>query len=528
MDMRLILRHLPDECNPDGQNDFGFKKLCVLASGRLDFSFMFSSEIKSVHFTGIGGTAMASAAAAMLDKGFAGTGSDQNVYEPMASFLAGKKIAVMNGYDERNLAHKPDLVVIGNAISRGNPEAEYVLDHKLRYCSLAALLAEFFIRGKRSIVVAGTHGKTTTTSLLAWVFEHNGLNPSYLIGGIPNNFSQGARFTDSEWFIIEGDEYDTAFFDKRSKFIHYQPEIAIINNLEFDHADIFDNLDAVKKTFSHFIRLVPRNGLLLGNGDDANLKELLNVTHCPVKRFGLGFSGTGVSPVRSADENHRQDACATPDALAIRAFNLRFGPTATEFEIPSFKFHLNMVGELNVRNALAVIGAAKHCGLSNKQIQSAFDTFKGIKRRMEVKGIAGGVTAIDDFGHHPTAIRETLRALRIRYAKEKIWAVFEPRSNTTRRNVFQAELASSFADADAVIVSQVARLEQLAAAERLDPEKLMRDIGATGKPTAYLPDADAIVAHLAKSAQGGDVVVVFSNGGFGGIHGKLLQRLGGR
>jgi UDP-N-acetylmuramate: L-alanyl-gamma-D-glutamyl-meso-diaminopimelate ligase len=465
---------------------------------------MFSSEIKSVHFTGIGGTAMASAAAAMLDKGFIVTGSDQNVYEPMASFLAAKKITVMNGYDERNLSHHPDLVVIGNAISRGNPEAEFVLDHKLRYCSLAALLAEFFIRGKRSLVVAGTHGKTTTTSLLTWVFEHNGFNPSYLIGGIPNNFSQGARFTDSEWFIIEGDEYDTAFFDKRSKFIHYQPEVAIINNLEYDHADIFENLDAVKKTFSHFIRLVPRNGLLLGNGDDVNLKSLLNVTHCPVKKFGLGGD------------------------YAVYAFNIRYGPTATEFEIPSFKFHLNLVGELNVRNALAVIGAAKHCGLKNQQIQSAFDTFKGIKRRMEVKGIAGGVTVIDDFGHHPTAIRETLRALRIKYAKEKIWAIFEPRSNTTRRNVFQTELAESFADANAVILSEVARLEQIVAEERLNPEKLMQDLKASGKDTAYLPDADAIVAHLGKIVQGGDVIVVFSNGGFGGIHKKLLERLGRR
>jgi UDP-N-acetylmuramate: L-alanyl-gamma-D-glutamyl-meso-diaminopimelate ligase len=328
------------------------------------------------------------------------------------------------------------------------------------------------------------------------------LNPSFLIGGIPNNFSQGARFTDSEWFIIEGDEYDTAFFDKRSKFIHYQPEIAIVNNLEFDHADIFENLDAVKKTFSHFIRLVPRNGLLLGNGDDANLKPLLNVTHCPVKRFGLG------------------------EGNAVQGFNLRLGPTAATFEIPSFKFHLNLVGELNVRNALAVIGAAKHCGLSNKQIQSAFDTFKGIKRRLEVKGIAGGITIIDDFGHHPTAIRETLKALRLRYAKDKIWAVFEPRSNTTRRNVFQDELASSFADANAVVVSEVARLDQIPADERLNPEKLMADIKASGKEAAYLPDANAIVAHLAKNAQGGDVVCIFSNGGFDGIHAKLLARLG--
>lgn len=465
---------------------------------------MFSSAIKSVHFTGIGGTAMASAAAAMLDKGYQVTGSDQNVYEPMASFLASKKIPVMNGYDEKNLAHKPDLVVIGNAISRGNPEAEYCLDHKLRYCSLAALLAEFFIRGKRSLVVSGTHGKTTTTSLLTWVFEHNGYNPSYLIGGMPNNFTQGARFTDGEFFIIEGDEYDTAFFDKRSKFIHYQPEVAIINNLEYDHADIFENLEAVKKTFAHFIRLVPRNGLLLGNGDDENLAPLLNVTHCPVKRFGL------------AEHN------------AVRATNLRLGATASEFDIPSAKFHTNLVGELNVRNALAVIAAAKHCGLSNKQIQSAFDTFKGIKRRMEVKGIAGGVTVIDDFGHHPTAIRETLRALRIKYAKEKIWAIFEPRTNTTRRNHFQNELAASFADADGVVIAQVARMEQLKPEERLNPEKLMQDIGTGGKPTAYLPDADAIVNHIGQHAQGGDVVVVFSNGGFGDIHRKLLTRLNSR
>src|SRR5215831_11908454 len=248
---------------------------------------MLSSGIRSIHFTGICGTAMASAAVAMMEKGFAVSGSDQNVYPPMSTFLAGRNIPVINGYAERNLSHKPDLVVIGNAISRGNPEAEFVLDHKLRYVSLPELLKEFFIGGKRSIVVAGTHGKTTTTSLLTWVFEHNGLNPSYLIGGIPNNLSQGARFTDSEWFIIEGDEYDTAFFDKRSKFIHYLPEIGIVNNLEFDHADIFESLDAIKRSFSHFIRLIPRNGLLLANGDDLHLAPLLNVTHCPVKRFGL-------------------------------------------------------------------------------------------------------------------------------------------------------------------------------------------------------------------------------------------------
>jgi UDP-N-acetylmuramate: L-alanyl-gamma-D-glutamyl-meso-diaminopimelate ligase len=462
------------------------------------------SKLKSVHFVGLCGTAMASTAAALQQRGLAVTGSDQNVYPPMSTFLAERQIEVMNGYAERNLAHKPDLVVIGNAISRGNPEAEYCLDHKLRFCSLPDLLRELFIRGKRAIVVAGTHGKTTTTSLLTWVFEHNGLNPSYLIGGIPNNLSQGARFTDSEWFIIEGDEYDTAFFDKRSKFIHYLPECAIINNVEFDHADIFTDLAAIQKTFSHFIRLVPRNGLLLGNGDDPNLAPLLNVNFCPVKRFGLG------------------------EGNAVQAFNVRLGPTASEFEIPSFKFHLNLAGEFNVRNALAVAACAKHFGLSNKQIQSAFETFKGIKRRMEVRGIAGGVTVIDDFGHHPTAIRETLRALRLKYPSQKLWAIFEPRSNTTRRNVFQTELAESFAAADGVVISQVARLELLKPEERLNPEKLMADIRASGKDAAYLPDVESIVAHVAGRVQGGDLVVVFSNGGFGGIHGKLLERLGRR
>ena len=461
-------------------------------------------RIRSVHFVGICGTAMASAAAAIKEKGLLVTGSDQNVYPPMSTFLAEKQIEVMPGFSEQNLAKKPDLVVIGNAISRGNPEAEYVLDHKLQYCSLPEILKAFFIRGKRSLVVTGTHGKTTTASLLTWVFEHNGLKPSFLIGGIPSNLGQGARFTDSEWFIIEGDEYDTAFFDKRSKFVHYLPEVVVINNLEYDHADIFPDLAAIQASFRHLIRLVPRNGLLLANGDDHNVIPLLGVNHCPVKRFGL-------------DEGN-----------AVQAFNIRYGPTATLFETPSFKFHTNLVGELNVRNALAVIACAKHCGLKNHQIQSAFDTFTGIRRRMETRGIAGGVTVVDDFGHHPTAIRVTLSALRIKYPHQKVWAVFEPRSNTTRRNVFQKELAQAFADADAVVISQIARLEQLPPEQRLNPERLMLDLKNAGKESAYLADVDTIVKHLGKLVQGGDVICVFSNGGFGNIHARLLDVLGRR
>jgi UDP-N-acetylmuramate: L-alanyl-gamma-D-glutamyl-meso-diaminopimelate ligase len=440
----------------------------------------------------------------MKEKGFAVTGSDQNVYPPMSTFLAERGVEVMSGYAEKNLDHGPDLVVIGNAISRGNPEAEIALEKKLRYCSLPELLKEFFIRRKRSLVVTGTHGKTTTTSLLTWVFESAGLNPSFLIGGIPTNLGQGARFTDSEWFIIEGDEYDTAFFDKRSKFVHYLPEVAIINNLEFDHADIFENLGVIQTSFKRLINLVPRNGLLLANGDDANILEILTVKHCPIARFGLSAG------------NDR------------RATNLQLEGDRSVFELDGEKFEIPLTGELNVRNALAVAACALHCGLTPKQIRAAFATFKGIKRRMEIRGSAGGITVIDDFGHHPTAIRETIRALRVRYPGRRLWAIFEPRTNTTRRNVFQSELSEALSLADAVVVSQVARLELLKPEERLDPDRLMREVSADGKPAAYLATVDEIVAHVAKKAKANDVVTVFSNGGFGGIHDKLLAAFGSR
>ncbi|HEV8543336.1 MAG TPA: UDP-N-acetylmuramate:L-alanyl-gamma-D-glutamyl-meso-diaminopimelate ligase [Verrucomicrobiae bacterium] len=458
--------------------------------------------MKSVHFVGICGTAMASAAAAMVERGYVVTGSDQNVYPPMSTFLAEKGIPVISGYSENNLRDKPDLVVIGNAISRGNLEAEAVLEQKLRYCSLPELLREFFIRGRKSLVVTGTHGKTTTSSLLAWVFEHSRKNPSYLIGGIPNNLQQGARFTDSEFFIIEGDEYDTAFFDKRSKFVHYLPEVVIINNIEFDHADIFENLGAIQLSFKRLINLVPRNGLLLGNGDDGNIEPLLGVKHCPIARFGFG-------------EN-----------CGIRATDLRLDGAGSRFRVGGHDFQVPLIGELNVRNALAVVACARHYGLSEAEIQSAFDTFMGVKRRMEIRGVSGGVTVIDDFGHHPTAIRETMRALRVRFPGQRVWAVFEPRSNTTRRNVFQNEITEALAMADGVVVAQVARLEQLQPHERLDPERLIRSLQESGRRAFYLPNADAIVERLASEVRKGEVVCVFSNGGFGGIHEKLLRQFG--
>ena len=457
------------------------------------------AHLKSVHFVGICGTAMASVAAALQERGVRVTGSDQNVYPPMSTFLAEQGIEVLEGYREENLVDTPDLVVIGNAISRGNPEAEAVLERKLRYCSLPELLKEAFIRGKRSLVVTGTHGKTTTASLLAWVFECAGLKPSYFIGGIPDNFSRGARFTDSEWIILEGDEYDTAFFDKRSKFVHYLPEVAVINNLEFDHADIFTDLAEIQLSFRRFINLIPRNGLLLANGDDGNLAPLLPGAPCPVERFGLKGG--------------------------LQAVDLQHGVDGSRFKVGDVEFAAPMCGELNVRNALAVIGVARHCGIADETIQSAFVTFRGIKRRMQLRGKVRGIMVIDDFAHHPTAIRETLKALRARYPGRRLWAVFEPRSNTTRRAVFQDQLVSAFETADEVVVAQVARLEQIAPDERLDPEQLMSDLRAAGKSVDYLPNVGSIVKHIAKGATEGDVVCVLSNGGFGGIHERLLTEL---
>ena len=459
------------------------------------------ADLKSVHFIGICGSAMASVAAALHERGVRVTGSDKNVYPPMSTFLAERGIEARAGYTEKNLADAPELIVIGNAISRGNPEAEAVLAGKLRYVSFPELLRENVLRGRRNIVVTGTHGKTTTTALLAWVFEHSGLNPGYLIGGIPNNFSQGARFSDSEWFILEGDEYDSAFFDKRSKFIHYLPEVAIINNLEFDHADIFDDLGDVQKTFRQFINLIPSNGLLLANGDDANLAPLLDFPHCPLRRFGL----------TAANE--------------VRASGLEFAVSGSRFSIDDFEFSIPLCGELNVRNALGVVAVARHVGLTDAQIQSAFDTFTGIKRRMEVRGEIGGVTVIDDFAHHPTAIRETIKALRVSFPGQRLWTIFEPRSNTTRRAVFQDELADALADADQVLIAAVAKLEQIRELERLKPERLVEVLNASSQKAAYLPDVTAIVSHVAANVKSGDVVCVLSNGGFGGIHECLLTAL---
>lgn len=462
-----------------------------------------SAPDKHLYFMGICGTAMGSVAAAFRDAGYRVTGSDTQVYDPMKSFLEGRGISILDGYKAENLPDDVDLFVIGNAQSRGNPEVEEVLRRKLHYVSMPELLREQVLRGKRNLVVTGTHGKTTTSSLLAWILEAAGRNPNFIIGGIPENLGQGARITGSDLTVLEGDEYDSAFFDKRSKFIHYLPELVIVNNLEFDHADIFENLDAVKKTFGHLVRLVPENGIVLLNGDDENALEVFaKQGHSPMKRVGIGAD----CEARISDIDYRADG--------------------TSFTLEGECYEMGMNGEYNVRNAAMAITAARFVGVAPDVIREAVAAFRSVKRRQEVRGITDrGITIVDDFGHHPTAIREAIAGMRKRFDGARLWAVFEPRSNTTRRNVFQEALPEALGQADGVCLAAVARADKLAEDERLDTDLLMKTLRDQGLPAFYEPDADAIVARLEIEARDGDVIIVFSNGGFGGIHEKLLQKL---
>ena len=444
---------------------------------------------------------MASVAAALQERGFKVTGSDENVYPPMSSFLEGKGVALKRGYRAENIPGDVDIVVIGNVMKRGNAEVEAVLNRKLFYLSLPEVLKNYFLRGRHNLVVTGTHGKTTTTALLAWIMEKAGRKPGYLIGGLPKNFGQGARLNDSKYFVIEGDEYDTAFFDKRSKFIHYLPELLIVNNIEFDHADIFKNLDEIKLSFRRLLNIVPQNGMVLLNGDDPNCVEVAK--DCLAQMIEIGFSKNCAQRIRD---------------VAYSSEGSRFKLGEQSFEIP-------LVGEFNVRNAAMAAMAARFYDVPEKKIDSAFKSFAGIARRQELRGEARGVTVIDDFGHHPTAVAHTLQALRHRYRAHRLWAVFEPRSNTTRRAVFQEQLPEAFKFADGVFISQVARLEQIPEEDRLNPERVVAAIAKSGRPAFYERNADAIVDRIVPMLGPKDVVAVFSNGGFDNIHEKLLARL---
>jgi UDP-N-acetylmuramate: L-alanyl-gamma-D-glutamyl-meso-diaminopimelate ligase len=456
---------------------------------------------KKFHFLGICGTAMGSVAAALKERGFKVTGSDENVYPPMSTFLKGKDISLKEGYRAENIPVDADVVVIGNAMKRGNPEVEAVLNRKLLYLSLPEVLKNYFLRGRHNLVVTGTHGKTTTTALLTWIMEKAGRKPGYVIGGLPKNLEQGARLNDSKYFVIEGDEYDSAFFDKRSKFIHYLPELVIVNNIEFDHADIFKNLDEIKLSFRRLLNIVPQNGMVLVNGDDPNCVEVAK--DCFAQMIEVGFSKNCAQRIRDVTGS----------------------PKGSRFKLGEETFEIPLVGDFNVHNAAMAAMAARFYDVPKAKIDSAFESFSGIARRQEVRGEMRGVKVIDDFGHHPTAIANTLEALRQRYRGHRLWAIFEPRSNTTRRAVFQEQLPEALKLADGVFIAQVAKLEQIPEEERLNPERVVAAIAKSGRPAFYEQNADAIVGRIVPMLRANDVVAVFSNGGFDNIHGKLLARL---
>jgi UDP-N-acetylmuramate: L-alanyl-gamma-D-glutamyl-meso-diaminopimelate ligase len=464
--------------------------------------------MQRIHLIGICGTAMATLAALLKRKGHDVRGSDQNVYPPMSDFLAAEGIRTVTGYRQENITADVDLVIVGNAISRGNPELETVLERKIRYCSLPEAIRDQFLWGARSLVFAGTHGKTTTTSLAGWLLTHGGLDPTVLVGGIALNLGgQGSSYRVGRGrdFVIEGDEYDSAFFDKTAKFLKYLPDVAVISNIEFDHADIYADLDAVRLAFRRLVNLVPRNGLLVLGADSPDAAALKGVAASPVETFGL-----------SDGADWQAYDVDTRDGLTHFKVRRR-GETLGRFQSP-------LLGAHNVRNALAAIAVGSHVGLDAASLMEGLRAFKGIKRRLETVGVARGVTILDDFAHHPTAVRETLSALRTGYPNRRIWAVFEPRSASSCRRVFQEDFANAFGAADEVVVAAVFR-SSLPESERLSAEQLVHDLGARGRSARYVPEVDAIIRTIVDEHREGDVVVLMSNGAFGGIHQKLLKAL---
>jgi len=477
---------------------------------------------KHVHLIGICGTAMASLAGMLRAQGHDVTGSDVAAYPPMSDRLREMGIAIMEPYAEANLDARPDLVVVGNAISRGNVELERVLDERIPMTSMAALIHDEFLAGRERLVVCGTHGKTTTTSMLAWIYEtaanseqptanseeQSRWKPSFLIGGVAENFGNSFHVEDgTRPFILEGDEYDTAFFDKGPKFLHYFPDVAVLTHVEFDHADIYADLNAVKVAFKRMVNLIPRRGRLIAYDASENVTECSAKAFCKVERYGL-LDGSYWQAV-----DLRQSGGTTTWEL------LRGGEHFADLTLP-------MAGEHNAMNATAAAALAAGQGVPVEAIEAALASFKSVKRRLEVKAEVGGVTVIDDFAHHPTAIRETLRALRAAYPARRLWAVLEPRSNTLRRNVFERELVESLALADEVVMAAVFKSDAIPVLERMEPQHVVEALRARGVPAVLCADADAIVVEMKPRVAAGDVVAILSNGGFGGIYTKLPEAIG--
>jgi UDP-N-acetylmuramate: L-alanyl-gamma-D-glutamyl-meso-diaminopimelate ligase len=452
---------------------------------------------------------MASLAGLLRELGHEVTGSDENVYPPMSTQLERLGIPILSPYAEENIAADVDLVVIGNALSRGNPEVEVVLDRGQRYASLPALMAEEFLRPRRSLVVAGTHGKTTTTSLLAFLLDRSGRDPSFLVGGLPVDFDRSYRLGRGEHFVIEGDEYDCAFFDKRPKFVHYRPDVAVVGNIEFDHADIYRDLEAVQTAFLRLLNVIPRRGLLLAGSESPSVLELLPRAHCRIETFGLQEGADW-----RATELH-------PEGDATRFRLTRGHRDLGEFVVP-------LAGAHNVRNALAALAAAAAAGVDPDTLRSPLAAFRGIRRRLEVRGRVAGVTVYDDFAHHPTAVRATLEALRAAAASGaggRLVAVFEPRSYTSRTSLFQEDYARGHAGAERVRVAAAHLPDRVPEERRLSEAELVTSIRALGTEAEFVPTVDGIVAKLAAALRPGDRVAILSNGGFGGIHERLLEAL---
>ncbi|HET9706485.1 MAG TPA: UDP-N-acetylmuramate:L-alanyl-gamma-D-glutamyl-meso-diaminopimelate ligase [Vicinamibacterales bacterium] len=462
-----------------------------------------------IHLIGVCGTAMATLAAMLKHRGHEVSGSDEHVYPPMSDFLAAEQITVLEGYRPEHVSGVIDLVVVGNAISRGNPELESVLDRGLRYASLPETIRDQWLWDADAIVIAGTHGKTTTTAITGWLLTAAGADPTVLVGGIARNLGAGGasyRMGKGRAFVIEGDEYDSAYFDKTAKFLKYLPDIAVVNNLEFDHADIYKDLDEVRLAFRRLVNLVPAKGLILLGADSPDAAALAPSARSRVQTFGLA------------------------DGADWRATDVEIGAT-TSFRVRHGGedlgvFTMSLAGEHNVRNALAALAIGVDRGLDIDALRTALASFAGVKRRLEVVGEANGVTIYDDFAHHPTAVDETLRAVRRAQPGRRIWAIFEPRSASSCRRVFQDDFAHAFAGADEVVLASVFR-STLPPEERLSESQLVADLTARNVRARHLPTVDAIVDLVARDAQGGDLVVVMSNGGFGGIHGKLLEALAG-
>ena len=464
------------------------------------------TPIKHIHLIGICGTAMASLAGMLAERGFHVTGSDAAAYPPMSDFLHSLGIPVSQPFAIENLNPTPDLVVIGNAISRGNVELEHVLDQRIPFCSLPQLLHDEFLKGKEVLVVAGTHGKTTTTSMLSWIFEVAGAQPSFLIGGIAENFGRSFQLGSGKHFIIEGDEYDTAFFDKGPKFLHYFPDAVILTSVEFDHADIYKDLDAVETAFKRLVNLVPRRGKIVAFDRGESVGRCISCALCPVERYGTNTE----SDWRIADLKLKSDQTSWS---VIR--------NGQKFADMSFA----LAGEYNVWNATAAVTIATHYGIQVDVIAAALKSFKSVKRRLEVKAEINGITIIDDFAHHPTAIAGTLKALRARYPGRRLWAILEPRSNTLRRNVFQNDLAESLGVADEVVMANVFKSDAIPESERLDIAAVATQLTNSGQRARVIADVDRIVRTVAPEMRPSDVVAILSNGGFGGIYEKLPAQL---